>query len=268
MPHVHILIWLQHKLRPQQIDQIISTEIPDPNLDPELHRLVIGNMIHGHCSTHNPSAPCMKNGRCDKNFPKNLIKDTLTNEKGYPLYRRRSPDDGGFVAKITIRSKGQVTIDNSWVVPYCPLLLKMYKSHINVESCNSVSAIKYIMKYIMKGSDNAMFGLQMTGNNVNIDNSNEVKIYQSGGYVCSNEAVWRILYFSLHERFPTVISMAIHLENGQRVIFNQQNLAQQLQNPPMTTLTAFFDLCQNDAFARRLLYHQIPQYGIITQKHG
>jgi hypothetical protein len=31
-------------------------------------------------------------------------------------------------------------------------------------------------------------------------------------------------------------------------------------NSPKTTLTAFFDLCQKDDFARGLLYCDIPQY--------
>lgn len=36
LPHAHILIWLLNKIRPAEIDQIISAEIPDRTIDPEL----------------------------------------------------------------------------------------------------------------------------------------------------------------------------------------------------------------------------------------
>ena len=52
----------------------------------------------------------------------------------------------------------------------------------------------------------------------------------------------------------------MHLENGQRVYFTQQNVANRAAEPPRTTLTAFFDLCKEDSFARRLLYCDVPQY--------
>ena len=150
----------------------------------------------------------------------------------------------------------------------------MFKSHINVECCNTVSSIQYIMKYIMKGSDNAVFHFQQVNNNNNnlnnnnINNSNknkdnfnnnnnyinEVQDFRSARYICSNEGIWRILSLPLHERYPTVVSLSIHLENVQRVYFNEHNLAHRLAHPPVTTLTAFFLLCNTDLFAKTLLY--------------
>ena len=38
----------------------------------------------------------MKDGKCTKRYPRQLIQDTQTGEDGYPLYRRRSSEDGGF----------------------------------------------------------------------------------------------------------------------------------------------------------------------------
>jgi len=52
-----------------------------------------------------------------------------------------------------------IEIDNKWIVPYCPLLSRIFRAHINVEYCNSVKSIKYICKYVNKGSDQAMFGI-------------------------------------------------------------------------------------------------------------
>ncbi|GBM84228.1 hypothetical protein AVEN_94428-1 [Araneus ventricosus] len=88
----------------------------------------------------------------------------------------------------------------------------------------------------------------------------EVQLYEIGRYLSSNEAVWRILGFPIHERLPTVIHLSVHLENVQRVYFTTENVLERVQVPPETTLTAFFILCQSDEFARTLLCHQVPKY--------
>lgn len=62
---------------------------------------------------------------------------------------------------------GDIEVDNRWIVPYSPLLTKAYKSHINMEYCNSVKSIKYICEYVNKGSDMAVFGLKTQGNDRN-----------------------------------------------------------------------------------------------------
>jgi hypothetical protein len=88
----------------------------------------------------------------------------------------------------------------------------------------------------------------------------EVERYQLDRYTSSNEAVWRILDFPIHDRYPTVVHLAVHLENGQRVYFTEKNLLEKVNEPPRTTLTAFFLLCQKDNFARTLLYCDVPKY--------
>ncbi|UYV81485.1 hypothetical protein LAZ67_20001335 [Cordylochernes scorpioides] len=258
LPHAHILVWLANKLRPTQIDSVICAEFPDPIQDPLLYNIVVKNMIHGPCGEYNPVSPCMKNSSCSKKYPKQFLLETQTNENGYPLYRRRAPEAGGFTAKVKIRGREEVTIDNRWVVPYSPLLSKMFCAHINVENCSSVKAIKYICKYVNKGSDQAIINLRREGRGP--DPQNEVRMYQCARYINSNEAVWRLLSFPLHQRHPAVIHLAVHLENGERIYFNQNTLAHRMHNPPRTTLTAFFSLCQTDSFARTLLYPDVPQY--------
>ncbi|KAH9082717.1 hypothetical protein LEN26_004115 [Aphanomyces euteiches] len=165
LPHAHILLWLKEKIRPDQIDHIISAEIPDPELEPDLCKTVTTQMIHGPCGADNPLAPCMKNGKCSKRFPKDFISETRTDVNGYPLYRRRSPREGGQTFGKRINRETTITVDNRHVVPYCPILCKMFDAHINVEYCHSVKAIKYICKYIYKGSDNAVFQITSTSNN-------------------------------------------------------------------------------------------------------
>ncbi|XP_071582444.1 uncharacterized protein [Temnothorax nylanderi] len=118
-----------------------------------------------------------------------------------------------------------------------------------------VKSIKYICKYVNKGSDQATFALE--------SERDEVKLYESGRYISSSEAIWRILAFPIHERYPTIFHLAVHLENGQRVYFNSKNLVERLSNPPQTTLLAFFELCKTDDFAKTLLYCEVPSYFVF-----
>ncbi|GFS51293.1 uncharacterized protein TNCV_3533481 [Trichonephila clavipes] len=76
--------------------------------------------------------------------------------------------------------------------------------------------------YINKGSDQAIFNIGQQGN-VNIDPRDEVQTFRTGRYVSSNEAAWQILGLSLHERHPTVINLVVHLPNGERVYFTENN---------------------------------------------
>jgi hypothetical protein len=76
----------------------------------------------------------------------------------------------------------------------------MFTAHINVEFCNSVKAIKYICKYINKGSDKAVFEVQSTTEQgKQTDRRDEVDRYQS--YISSNEVPWRIFDFAIHHRY-------------------------------------------------------------------
>lgn len=255
LPHAHILLWLRERIRPDRIDLIISAELPNPDSDPVLFETVRKSMVHGPCGKLYPNSPCMVNGRCSKGFPKPYMTETQTGEDGYPLYQRRKPSEGG----LTFNLSNGCTIDNSWIVPYSPILCKMFDAHINVEYCNSVKSIKYICKYIHKGSDMAMFELDSKNNH------DEIKLYQLGRYISTNEAFWRIFCFPIHDRNPSVLRLDIHLENGQRVYFNADNAIERAENPPATTLTGFFDLCKTDSFARTLLYTEIGSYYVWNQ---
>ena len=249
LPHAHFLFWLQTKIHANEIDSIVCAELPDPDVDGELFDIVKKHMVHGPCGFHNSKSPCMKDGKCCKRYPKPFVKETQTGQDGYPSYRRRSPQDGGVKTKI-----GRHDVDNRWIVPYCPWLTKSFDAHINVEFCHSVKSIKYICKYINKGSDAAMFNIDRA------EARDEITQYQLGRYVSTNEAFWRIFGFPIHERYPPVQTLAVHLENGQRVYFTPQTAAQQACNPKETTLTAFFALCRRDPFARTLFYDQVPSY--------
>ncbi|GBN80473.1 hypothetical protein AVEN_52561-1, partial [Araneus ventricosus] len=93
---------------------------------------------------------------------------------------------------------------------------------------------------------------------------NEIHQYQMGRYISSNEAVWRILNFPIHERHPTVIHLSVHLENGQRVYITTENAAQRAQAPQETTLTSFFRLCTENEFDTPYRTNQV----LATRNNG
>ncbi|UYV60223.1 hypothetical protein LAZ67_1000470 [Cordylochernes scorpioides] len=84
LPHAHLLLWLTNIIRPNQIDEVIQAEIPDINLDPELHAIVMKQMVHGPCGVLNTNSPCMKDGKCSKKYPKGFYETTSTTEDSYP----------------------------------------------------------------------------------------------------------------------------------------------------------------------------------------
>lgn len=73
LPHSHTLIWLERRLRPDDIDRVISAERPDQAVDPVLHKIITENMIHGPCGVLNTLSPCMVDGKCTKKYPRALI---------------------------------------------------------------------------------------------------------------------------------------------------------------------------------------------------
>ena len=122
LPHAHILLWLRVKIHPNDIDSIISAEIPDKDIDPILFDVVRSQMVHGPCGKYNPKSPCMIDGKCSKKYPKAFLAHTQTGEDGYPKYRRKMPEQGGF--KTTVGLHRVLDVDNRWIVPYNPLLCK------------------------------------------------------------------------------------------------------------------------------------------------
>ena len=92
------------------------------------------------------------------------------------------PEDGGKSATLILRGK-EITLGNQWVVPHNKLSCKILKAHINMEYYSSVKAIKYIIKYVKKGSDMATSAIGDDGG------QNEKKNYHTGRYISSNEAI-------------------------------------------------------------------------------
>ncbi len=91
LPHAHLIVILKAEDRPRSpadCDRFVSAEIPDPEQFPAAHAAVVKHMMHGPCGPLNPSAPCMKDGRCSKGYPKPFLAETNMSESGQPQYRR------------------------------------------------------------------------------------------------------------------------------------------------------------------------------------
>jgi hypothetical protein len=115
----------------------------------------------------------MKDKKCTKRYPHLMIQETQTGDDSYPLYRRRAPGCGEYTTTIKMKVDNQhkdIQIDNRWVVPYTPLLSKMFKAHINVEYCNSDRDIfltlnivhTYSLCSILKNTDQCIVSCYVT----------------------------------------------------------------------------------------------------------
>ena len=270
--HTHTLITLESVPRnPEDIDKMISAEIPDKDINPELFEIILKNNIHGPCGKLNPNSPCMDTddrGRqfCSKEFPKDFQSSTCLTEFTYPKYKRRSPAESGRTAVKMVKGK-PVVVDNSMVVPYNSFLSKFFNCHINVEFCETVVAIKYVYKYITKGPDRCLVATKIDDGTQKVENVNEVEEFVDARYLGASEAVLKILRFPIHYRSHNVEKLPCHLPGEQSVLFSEGGEEAALSaGPPETKLTAFFKTNIEDNDARQLLYTDFP--GHFTWKSG
>ncbi|WJX30708.1 hypothetical protein P8452_19214 [Trifolium repens] len=258
LPHAHMLLWLdgQHKLnKAKDIDKVISAEIPHPDLYPKLHQAVASFMMHGPCGDANTDSPCMNGTRfCSKFFPKKYKTTTSIDDDGYPCYKRRD-------TRICVQ-KNKVALDNGNVVPYNPFLLMRYQAHINVEACNKSNAIKYLFKYVNKGPDRSNIQISNAKSAGKEDEPvDEIKRFYDCRYLSPSEAVWRLFAFDIHQKFPPVIRLSIHLENQQTIKFDDNsNLENVVRYREMvdTMFLAWFTANTEYEEGRDLTYAEFP----------
>ncbi|KAF8087030.1 hypothetical protein N665_0602s0013 [Sinapis alba] len=288
LPHAHILLFMdsQHKLpNAEDIDRIISAEIPDRFEEPKLYEVVKDMMIHGPCGVFNRDSPCMQDGKCSKFFPRRHVVKTTVDAQGYPVYKRR--DTGNFVEK-----KG-INCDNRFVVPYNKKLLLGYNAHINVEWCNQSRSIKYLFKYINKGQDrvtgtvtstknkdtssaetnqNTMpsQGVDITGADAVEQEVDEIKkIFRCQVYISSCDSTWRILAFPTQYRSTPVEKLTFHLEGEQPVIYKDGDTVESVLGRvhlSKTMFLAWFDCCEIYPEARELTYPELPTRFVYDAK--
>ena len=204
---------------------------------------------------------CKVDGKCSKHFPAQFQDETVINEDGFTLYKRRNNG-------ITFTGSCNRIIDNRHVVPYSPELLRTYNSHINVVAVTSIKSVKYLYKYIYKGhdADNITIQESQHGSDKVID-SDEIKDFIETRYVGPVEAAYRILNKSLQEKSNVVKRLPVHLPNQQTITIddnpNEDNntdamISAALQKSSM--LIEYFALNERDPEARQYLYTEIPLF--------
>ncbi|XP_071712981.1 uncharacterized protein [Rutidosis leptorrhynchoides] len=218
-----------HVPGPDDVDNFITAELPDKNVDPDLYSIVSEFMIHGPCGPNHKHSPCMtKKGQCSKHFPKDFHSETHFDGDGYPRYKIR--DDGNFVVK------GTTNLDNRYVVPYNKQLLKQYQAHINVEWCNQIESIKYLFKYINKGPDRITISIQDSNakkSHARDSNSkDEIATYYSCRYLSSCEASWRLFNFDIVHRTPAVYRLQFHLPNHEPIYYDNDEVVENVLLKP------------------------------------
>jgi hypothetical protein len=246
MPHVHLLVILETPISTiRQIDAVISAEIPDPAVHPELYSIVQEFQIHTPCD-RDPTSGCRDNPqhKCKRHFPKDMARATTILGNKYPKYRRR----GRFCCNVKDR-----VISDDWVVPYSPFISLKYRAHCNVEIASCIKSFKYVYKYVLKSPDTAVIAI------------NEIQAHLSGRLLSAAEAVWRFLGLPLHKEYPSVFRLHVHLPDEHAVIFDPTADAEDIREvatASTSTLLQWFKLNQRDASARVYSYAEIPEHYI------
>jgi hypothetical protein len=97
----------------EDVDAIVSAELPDENEQPLAYASIKRSMVHGPCRDKNgrviKGVPCIVDGKCSKDFPKKFRAETSFGENdSYPQYRRR--EDGR-----ELDAPHDCVITNAWI---------------------------------------------------------------------------------------------------------------------------------------------------------
>jgi hypothetical protein len=201
-----------------------------------------------------PNCPCTKGRKsCKNHYPRPFSDTTLQGKDSYPIYRRRDDD-----RKEKVRG---CELDNRWVVPYNPYLLRLFNCHINVEACGSIKAVKYQFKIIYKGHDRA--SVVMKDASKADDDVDEIKQYRDARWVTLLEALWRIYGFELSQISPPVMQLQLHLPNMHMVAFHERQMVERVVNRPgvdRSMLTSYYEANRLHEEARGILYRDFPEW--------
>ncbi|XP_072077883.1 uncharacterized protein [Arachis hypogaea] len=186
LPHAHIVLFFHHDDKyptKEDINHILSVEIPNKENDPVYYEAVGKHIMHGPCGDLKKDSPCMESGKCIRHFPKRFFDSTTVDEDGYPIYRRR--EDGRTI------NKSGIDIDNQYVMPHNRKLLLKYRAHVNVEWCNQLRSIEYLFKYMNKGHDRVTASFyKSAATDAEEDDCDEVSMYYDCRYISPCEVAW------------------------------------------------------------------------------
>lgn len=260
LPHAHICFRVEGggPASNIDIDKFVRADIPNElEAGGRLRKTVLNHMIHGPCGPPNRvNLPCwdLEKRKCTKYFPKRETATTFSDEKGF-IHLRRDKNNKGI---IKYRNQ-EITVDETWVVPYNASMLLKYDAHINLEISTQRTVVKYLFKYITKGPDESRVAV-VPEEHIN----NEIEQYATKRYVGSSDAAWRTLEFDVTAREPTVKQLSVHLPNQQSVFFKPGTEAQAVAQAGSDLIT-YFNRPVGDEFDR-LTYLDFYEKYIIHSK--
>ncbi|KAL5170455.1 Replication protein A DNA-binding subunit B [Glycine soja] len=226
--------------------------------------LIKNHMVHGPCGCLNHGSPCMKKGKCSRFYPKMFQPHTVLDADGFPVYRRRN--NGNAI------EKNGVIVDNRYIVPYNPRLLRKYQAYINIEWCNQSTSIKYLFKYINKGYDRVTAVL-IDEDNDQTENggthNDEIKEYIDCIYICPCESTWRIFGFPIHGKKPVVERLHFHLLGQHSVLYEDHDDIDDVLSKPSISDSKFISWMntnQNSVEGRNLTYAEFVSKFVYNQK--
>ncbi|AQK55697.1 hypothetical protein ZEAMMB73_Zm00001d051991 [Zea mays] len=183
-------------------------------------------------------------------------------EVKFPIEPRYRDRQHYILSDINEKVRG-CELDNRWVVPYNPYLLRLFNCHINVEACGSIKAVKYLFKYIYKGHDRASVVMRDTSKeNGDVD---EIQQYRDARWVTPPEALWRIYGFELSQNSPSVMQLQLHLPNMHMVTFHERQMVERVVNRPgadRSMITTYFEANKLYEEARGILYRDFPEWTV------
>jgi hypothetical protein len=174
LPHLHLMLTLDPNgppSTPEEIDRLVSAELPDLKKEPILHGMVSEFNVHGPCKNY----ACWNGTNCSYGYPKPFTPRNVIIDGAFPAYLRR--DDGQTI------QKGATIFSNSNIVPYNKFLTLMFECHITVEVPVNSTAIKYVYKYITNGH-NCLY--------IAVDVADETEAFVNGQYISApeGESLW------------------------------------------------------------------------------
>ncbi len=245
--YMHLLLFLKRGatfLTPELINKVVCAKLPDLLQDPigEPINIIIWNITYSLCRLDNyPKAPCIGYKTlisllaCQKRFLKAFAAIIVVYKDRYPEYYYQNNSCIFIVCKLGFLDQ-EVVRNNYQVIPYNLYILQKFCSHINIKVCIIVKAIKYIHKYVYKGTDRII--VVVSGTN------NKITCYVQAQYIGPIEAFWRLFEYTTHQEFLLVQHLAVYLP-GQHIVYftndiSPKQVAAKAANA-RSTLIAFFE---------------------------
>ena len=138
--HTHGCYWTTKSIEYMIQNDVIRSDLPDPEQEPELYQKVLTYQIH-RCDPFKCGGPAPPGEQCKKGFPRQFSDTTHVDQNSCRyIYKCTKPLD-------------------QWVVPYHPETLLIWNAHMNAQYVTSKGFARYVTKYIAKSEPSHIFNI-------------------------------------------------------------------------------------------------------------